>query len=324
MSVLVCTLIIMSTGYAILTQVIKVDGTVTVERDWDVKITGITDGTPVGAAENEVAPSYDATTASFSTLLYNKGDSMTYSVTVENFGSWDAKLETITLTDSNNPAVKFTVSGVNEGDALPSGSTHVLTVKVEYNSAFTGELTNNIGTLTVSLTYVQDDSSTVVPTPPTPSENSVIYSRNLLTYSSTNFSDETWKQENFIWQGDNISKITGYTEDYNTLNNSFFLKHKRVDNQVESNELCFIKDGLYCLKPNEYETSKATLTSVFGESTCSLYGDALYCPEGTFEVSINNAGYITVYNTSGTEGCEVHEDGSAECYLNNGPDEGGA
>lgn len=155
MTALVCTLIVMSTGYAILTQVIKVDGTVTVERDWDIQITGITDGIPTGSAENEMAPLFDGTTASFSTLLYNKGDSMTYTVTIENFGSWDAQVNDIILTNSNNPAVKFTVTGVSKGDRLLAGSTHKLVVKVEYDSTFTGTLTSNIGTLTVNLTYGQ-------------------------------------------------------------------------------------------------------------------------------------------------------------------------
>lgn len=294
MSVLVCTLIIMSTGYAILTQVIKVDGTVTVERDWDVKITGITDGTPVGAAENEVAPSYDATTASFSTLLYNKGDSMTYSVTVENFGSWDAKLETITLTDSNNPAVKFTVSGVNEGDALPSGSTHVLTVKVEYNSAFTGELTNNVGTLTVSLIYVQDDSSTVV-TPPTPSENNVVY---------------RWSTY-FAYPNEELTGIET-TKDYTTLGKNYFLKHTVVDNKISSSEVCFVKDSqIHCLKPNEYETSKALLLSIFGESACSIYDSSVYCGGDALSASAYEDG--SVYASDGSYRCYVEFAGGSTC-----------
>lgn len=310
MSVLVCTLIIMSTGYAILTQVIKVDGTVTVERDWDVKITGITDGTPVGAAENEVAPTYDATTASFSTLLYNKGDSMTYAVTIENFGSWDAKLETITLTDSQNPAVKFTVSGINEGDALPSGSTHVLTVKVEYDSAFNGELTDNVGNLTVNLTYVQDDSSSVVPTPPV-SESSVVYSKNIVY------------EEQYINVGDSLDQITGYTEDYTTLNSHTFLKHIINNDVVESNEVCFIiNDVLHCLKPNEYETSKASLISIFGESSCTDDTDTYRCSRsGVYEEPLVNAYKASAFapnsvNARGGDSsadCFVYTNGSAKC-----------
>lgn len=311
MSVLVCTLIIMSTGYAILTQVIKVDGTVTVERDWDVKITGITDGTPVGAAENEVAPAYDATTASFSTLLYNKGDSMTYAVTIENFGSWDAKLETITLTDSNNPAVKFSVTGVNEGDALPSGSTHVLTVKVEYNPAFTGEITDNVGTLTVNLTYVQDDSGSVVPTPPV-SENSVVYSKNVVY-------DET-----YIKVGDALDTITGSTEDYTTLNSHAFLKHIINNGVVESNEVCFIiNDVMNCLKPNEYETSKTSLNNIFGESKCTDNTDTYRCQSGgSYDEPLVNAYKPTVeYNPNSVNArggdsnadCFVYSNGSAKC-----------
>lgn len=303
MSVLVCTLIIMSTGYAILTQVIKVDGTVTVERDWDVKITGITDGTPVGAAENEVAPSYDATTASFSTLLYNKGDSMTYSVTVENFGSWDAKLETITLTDSNNPAVKFTVSGVNEGDALPSGSTHVLTVKVEYNSAFTGELTNNVGTLTVSLTYVQDDSSTVV-IPPTPSENSVVY-----RIGATS-----------LGIGDSIDGVET-TTDPSTLGKNYYLKHDAVDNKITASYVCFVTDGEHCMQGGDasyYAANKELLQSqenwfTNNSGICSFDDPNPYCHSGNFGIITANPNGGASVNTVSNTHCTVSETGSSYC-----------
>lgn len=150
-----CTVILMTTGYAILTQVITVDGTIAVERDWDVRITGITDGTPTGAAANQQAPVFDDTTATFSALLYNKGDSMTYKVTIENFGSWDAKVDTITITDSQNPAVKFTVSGITEGDVITSGSIHEVIVKVEYDSTFDGVIENNVGSLTMNVTYIE-------------------------------------------------------------------------------------------------------------------------------------------------------------------------
>lgn len=317
MSVLVCTLIIMSTGYAILTQVIKVDGTVTVERDWDVKITGITDGTPVGAAENEVAPSYDATTASFSTLLYNKGDSMTYSVTVENFGSWDAKLETITLTDSNNPAVKFTVSGVNEGDALPSGSTHVLTVKVEYNSAFTGELTNNVGTLTVSLTYVQDDGNSGTVVPDNSSKTVYAYHTDTKTIGTSTLAESEYATD--------YTQINGYNES----TRPWFLKYELDSENVIQNAWACMKYSFMnepvCMQGYKdsdnntyYDTNKTLLTNLQSTFTsnggsCSFGDSYSYCNVGNLIVRTYSNGYVRANDTVSNDSCNITDSNSVSC-----------
>ena len=47
-------------------------------------------------------PSHTDTTATFKTNLVSPGDSMQYTVTVENRGSIDAVLKTLSKTDSNN------------------------------------------------------------------------------------------------------------------------------------------------------------------------------------------------------------------------------
>jgi len=183
----ICTIMVMTTGYAILTQVIKVEGTVAVERDWDVRITGITDGSPTGAAANEYKPKFDDTTAVFTTLLYNKGDSMTYTVTIENFGSWDAQVNAISTYDTENPAIKFTITGVSEGDILESGQVHKLKVKVEYNSSFTGTLENNVGIIAIKLTYGQIGSEIIGGT----TGDSSIYNPDLFVRTATDTLLET-------------------------------------------------------------------------------------------------------------------------------------
>ena len=81
---------------------------------------------------------------------------MTYDVTVKNSGTLDAKVDKITLTDSNNPAIIFETSGINEGDILEASDTHTFTVKVSYDKDVTSQPATLNASLTVKLDYVQN------------------------------------------------------------------------------------------------------------------------------------------------------------------------
>lgn len=145
----------MSVGYAAFATSISVKGTANITGKWDVKITGVTTGTITGNGENAATPSFTNSTATVSANLYEKGDAVEYAVTVKNNGTIAATLNDITTTDSNNPAIKFTTSGVTKGSKLAAGGTATVKVKVEYNPSFTGTLTSNAGSLTLILNYVQ-------------------------------------------------------------------------------------------------------------------------------------------------------------------------
>ncbi|MCI9084745.1 MAG: hypothetical protein HFH46_03945, partial [Bacilli bacterium] len=87
-----------------------------------------------------------------------------YDITIENRGNLNATLDKITLSDSNNEAIKFTSSGLEEGTELNAGGTATLTVKVEYDSNVTSQPENTEGTFTVTLDYSQKEGG--VPSTP--------------------------------------------------------------------------------------------------------------------------------------------------------------
>ena len=87
--------------------------------------------------------------------LYAPGDAMTYEITIENKGTIDAVLISITKSDTNNPAIVFETNGIEQGDVLPAGETDVMTVKISYSDSVTSQPSNLIGELSVSLNYVQ-------------------------------------------------------------------------------------------------------------------------------------------------------------------------
>lgn len=153
--ILVVAIIAMSAGYAALSQTLTINGTAKIDSSWDIKFTNITDGTAVGGATNVSAPEYTGTTATFDVSLTSPGDSMTYEITVTNAGTLDAVLDSIDITSSENDAIIYEVTGVQQGTELAASTTNTVTVKVTYNPAVETQPTVLNKTLKVTLEYVQ-------------------------------------------------------------------------------------------------------------------------------------------------------------------------
>ena len=156
--------LLMVVGYAAFQSVLNITGTSKVSSNWNILITNIETKNIVGGASNASEPTGKGTlTATFNTNLVSPGDSIEYDITVSNQGSLNAVLEKINVSDSNNPAIKFTTTGITEGDPLNAGESAVLTVKVEYDNAVTSQPESTKSELTVTLDYVQADGSSVTP-----------------------------------------------------------------------------------------------------------------------------------------------------------------
>ena len=161
-------LLIMGVGYAAFQSQLKISGTSNIATNFLVKITGIeVSSKSGGAADKPDVTTYNDTSATFGTTLQSPGDSITYDITIENQGTIDAVLKTISKTDASNSAILFETSGVNEGDPLNVGETATMQVKVTYNTSVTSQPGDLDSTLNVDLDYEQAGGDV---TPPTPSE----------------------------------------------------------------------------------------------------------------------------------------------------------
>ena len=153
-------LVIMGVGYAAFQSQLKISGTSNIGSNFLVKITNIEVSNIVGgAADKEEVTTHTDTTATFGTTLQSPGDSITYDITIENQGTIDAILKTITKTDTSNSAILFTTSGVNEGDPLNEGELATMQVTVTYNPAVTSQPEDLDSTLKVDLDYEQAGGS---------------------------------------------------------------------------------------------------------------------------------------------------------------------
>ena len=158
-------LVIMGVGYAAFQSQLKISGTSNITSNWSVKITNIESKVVSGAPTDAQSPSYTDTTATFKTRLTSPGDTMQYDVTVSNEGDIDAKLDKITVPESNNPAIGFEVKGIREGSLLEAKQSAILTVIVKYNDV-TEQPSDLTADLEVTLDYSQAPEGYIEPIQP--------------------------------------------------------------------------------------------------------------------------------------------------------------
>ena len=149
----------MAIGYAALSQLLTINGTANISANWDIKISNIAEGTVTGATSKKVAVvSGDKLSATFDVNLEHPGATATYIVTVENAGTINATLESITGIDTANAAnptdVVFDINA-NDNDVLNSGSTKDYTVTIKWLENSENIPDTKEKTATITLNYVQ-------------------------------------------------------------------------------------------------------------------------------------------------------------------------
>ena len=117
-----------------------------------------------------------------------------------------------------------------------------------------------------------------------------------------------------------------YTEDYTTLNKTFFLKHNiSSKGTVESSEVCYIlKSNLYCLKGEKtddkesgyisqyYTENTNTLQTSFGQANCIFESDHVSCSTDDPGAIAYQDGNVSVSDVLAN--CNVGRTGNSYCY----------
>lgn len=164
---LVCVLVFIAVGYALLTQAIKVGVEGTLNGVWDVYISDIKLKNSTGRAQ-EVNPASvsNKVNANFEVDLYMPGDSVEYEVTVKNDGNIDATLRTVTTNATNtNEDIRFTHT-IKQGEVLKKESETKFTFKIVFDERATTLPTNSDPIeVTMKLNYLQNTGNSLyVPT----------------------------------------------------------------------------------------------------------------------------------------------------------------
>ena len=278
---LLAVVVVMAVGYAAFASSLKISGTSNISTTWDVEITDITTSNKVGSASVKEQPTFEKLTATFSTNLVSPGDSITYNIKVENKGSLDAKLNKITLTKEDNPAVLFETKGLKEGGVLRKGESAILNVSVTYNSKITSQPTKLDASLTATLDFTQSDGTSDIPI--TSNGKSIDDLKTLATTSGDGLYVDTTEAGRYVYRGANPNNyITLGTDTY------------RIISVESDNTLKVIKNGSIGNKVFDpgYSTS---ITGVTGSNST----------DGTRYSSTSTDYCYYSYSASSYVGCKV-------------------
>lgn len=156
---LVCAIAVMAVGYSLLAQTLTINGTATISSNWNVAITGITEGDNQGTTATNTTPAgYTGTSATFNVELVKPGDKMVYDITVKNSGTLNAKLTGLTVNPSvtADTGIYYKVTGVTQDvTTLDASTTNTVTVEVGWAAGDTQTPETKTVPLTVNLVYTQ-------------------------------------------------------------------------------------------------------------------------------------------------------------------------
>lgn len=137
----------------------------------------------------------------------------------------------------------------------------------------------------------------------------------VVTYNKKNKSTETTKNGE-IAQKPFVPKYfafgpptTSSTTNFTTLGKNVFAALGSDD----SHGVCINDEGLFCLKTNEYETTKERLKAYFGESSCDDNGSKVNCNSADFLCNAYSSGGVYCLDISAGEDCNAFADGSFAC-----------
>jgi hypothetical protein len=149
----------MSVGYAALSQILSINGTANISSEWNVKISGITEKSLVGATAQVPVVSPDSLTATFVVDLQYPGATAVYEINVQNAGTINAKLNSVSGVEDANASeptgVTYTIDA-QANDLLASGQTKNYTVTVNWDSNDTSIPSVKSKTAIITLNYVQE------------------------------------------------------------------------------------------------------------------------------------------------------------------------
>ena len=281
-------LVIMGVGYAAFSSQLKITGTSNIDSTWSVKITSITPTDILGEAKDKPEiTDYTDTTATFGTSLKLPNDSITYNIVIENQGSLDAKLDTISKTDTNNSAISFVTSGVEEGDLLKAGEKVTMKVKVTYTPG-DSQPTNLESNLKVELEYSQAPNGYEPPvTGPTMGGQTVE-----LVESGDGLYEDSYESGRYIYRGSNPNN-------YITFNGETW--------RIIAKEA----DGTYKIIRNEVLEGRA-----FDEANHRSTANNTYCRQPQYGCGVYAAVEGKFSSPSGSQKGTVTEDSSIKIYLN--------
>ena len=124
------------------------------QQEFNVEITGIKTTEVNGTASGE-EPTYTKTSATFESNLIQRGDSIVYTVTIQNNGTVNANLSDVNITTQEDGSEAIYYVADSPVEVLEPGATTEMTVMASYDDTYVGYTTSNTKTATATILYAQ-------------------------------------------------------------------------------------------------------------------------------------------------------------------------
>ena len=102
---------------------------------------------------------------------------------------------------------------------------------------------------------------------------------------------------------------TASATDYTTIGKSVFAA---LDTN-NSKGVCINDNGLFCIKPNDYDNTVIALKNHFGESACSDNSSLFNCYSAAFRCNASSSGGVYCSDRSADVRCSVSSSGTVNC-----------
>ncbi len=163
--VMLILVVFMAVGYAILSTNLNIQGTSNLTDSWGIRISSV-ESTSTGRAYNISDPTYSNTTMTFNVGVKEPGDKMTFTVTVQNYGTLDAILDNIDISNSGSRVIKYGIEGIQSGTRLLAGESKTFTITTEFDINAISIPEDPVKELIITLNYIQDDGQSLTPSDP--------------------------------------------------------------------------------------------------------------------------------------------------------------
>ena len=278
-SMLIVAILLMSIGFAAISTTLIINGNAKVSEnneDFSVIFTAASiDGKNVySTAVDETKKTITFETSELKTL--NQTSILTYEVT-NNSSNYDANVSVTCVPKTGTTAKYTSIKNKLENDAT------VVKAKETLN-----------GTLTVTLDKVATESVT--------EEYTCKLEFNAVERDTLGSSEPTY----YYAYG---TPTTASATDYTTLGKNVFVRLGADDSKA----VCINDNGLFCIKPNDYDNSVLALKNHFGESACSASGSSFGCRSDAFGCNATSNGNVRCADFSSNENCSVRSSGSVSC-----------
>jgi len=334
---LIAIVLVMAVGYAAFATNLNITSSAQTTSTWDIEITNIV-ADKTATCSDTSDPSTCSTvgdishsitdnnlTANFSSALISPGDSVVYTITVQNKGTLDATLSTLTKRNSNNEAISFEIAGIAEGDSLAANQSKQFTATVTYvnQGAGQGQPASTSASFGLTLNYTQYAAA------PTPSTETV-YAWNTtgVTIGTSTKADlvSTKTAQPYYTSAADVMSASGYP---------FYNMYKIEGNTITEGYSCqtFGISGLEtCVQGDDssyygddttgnkgilktLSTNPLFIGATPTAGSCNFNSNGSNCFVGALRVTATSFGYASALDTSSGDRCDVGDSvsGLAAC-----------